>query len=86
MAPDRGSNSLEEAREDDRMLGRDGSDELQHETSPSIAQEPIGQEPDEDFLARMSEQPQFTIRSLLVGTIIGILIAFSNTYFGLQTG
>ncbi|PYH79183.1 OPT superfamily oligopeptide transporter [Aspergillus uvarum CBS 121591] len=28
----------------------------------------------------------FTIRSLLVGILIGVLITFSNTYFGLQTG
>ncbi|KAJ5793722.1 hypothetical protein N7457_000321 [Penicillium paradoxum] len=28
----------------------------------------------------------FTLRSLLVGLIIGALITFSNTYFGLQTG
>lgn len=28
----------------------------------------------------------FTTRSLLVGLIIGALITFSNTYFGLQTG
>ncbi|KAL3445353.1 OPT oligopeptide transporter protein-domain-containing protein [Aspergillus insuetus] len=28
----------------------------------------------------------FTLRSLLVGLIIGAMITFSNTYFGLQTG
>ncbi|KAL5339871.1 OPT oligopeptide transporter protein-domain-containing protein [Aspergillus crustosus] len=30
--------------------------------------------------------PSFTLRSLLVGLVIGALITFSNTYFGLQTG
>nr|POF07652.1 putative oligopeptide transporter [Quercus suber] len=81
MAPDRG-----------HPHGADTSDSeeetqlLRHETSRSIAQEPIGQEPDADFLARRSEQPQFTIRALLAGLFIGVLIAFSNTYFGLQTG
>lgn len=59
---------------------------LEHATSRSIAQEPIGQEPDTAFLAKRSEQPQFTLRALLMGILIGILIAFSNTYFGLQTG
>jgi hypothetical protein len=54
--------------------------------SRSITQEPIGQEPDADFLAQRSEQPQFTIRALVLGLLIGVLIAFSNTYFGLQTG
>lgn len=29
---------------------------------------------------------QFTVRALAVGLVIGVLIAFSNTYFGLQTG
>ncbi|KAK3673251.1 OPT super [Recurvomyces mirabilis] len=43
-------------------------------------------EPSESFLAARSEQPQFTLRALVVGLLIGILIAFSNTYFGLQTG
>lgn len=28
----------------------------------------------------------FTLRSLIVGLVIGVLITFSNTYFGLQTG
>ncbi|KAG8628876.1 hypothetical protein KVT40_002741 [Elsinoe batatas] len=38
-------------------------------------------------LASRASQPQnFTLRSLLVGLAIGIIIAFSNTYFGLQTG
>lgn len=64
----------------------DGDNSLEHETSRSIAQEPIGQEPDAAFLAKKSEEPQFTVRALLMGTVIGVLIAFSNTYFGLQTG
>ena len=35
----------------------------------------------------LAVSPQsFTARSLLVGILIGVLITFSNTYFGLQTG
>jgi len=60
--------------------------DLGHETSRAITHEPIGQEPDRDFLQKRSEQTHFTLRALLVGLIIGVLIAFSNTYFGLQTG
>ncbi|KAK5715945.1 OPT superfamily [Elasticomyces elasticus] len=74
MAPSRGS-SLSSADDED----------LAHTTSRSLA-EPIGREPSPAFLAARSEQPQFTIRALLVGLLIGVLIAFSNTYFGLQTG
>jgi uncharacterized oligopeptide transporter (OPT) family protein len=32
------------------------------------------------------EGTHFTIRGVVVGILIGILICFSNTYFGLQTG
>lgn len=39
------------------------------------------------FLAQQAEQAQnFTLRSTLVGLGIGVIICFSNTYFGLQTG
>ncbi|KAM3424908.1 hypothetical protein BST61_g6882 [Cercospora zeina] len=76
MAPDRGDR--------ERLLDNVEDDAL--EPQHSITNEPIGQEPDIDFLARQSEQPQCTFRALAVGTLIGILIAFSNTYFGLQTG
>ncbi|KAF4547675.1 Oligopeptide transporter-like protein [Elsinoe fawcettii] len=40
-----------------------------------------------EILAERAQEPQnFTIRSLVVGCVIGVVIAFSNTYFGLQTG
>ena len=80
MAPDRG------AEASGRVSTESGNDNLEHTISRSIAQEPIGQEPETDFLAHRSEQPQFTIRAVLLGLLIGVLIAFSNTYFGLQTG
>lgn len=85
MAPDRGvSSGVFETR--DASTHSDDEHGLEHETSRSIGQEPIGQEPDAEFLARSSEQPQFTLRAVMMGILIGILIAFSNTYFGLQTG
>ena len=80
MAPDRGSATPPRDSTDNDDL------DLTHETTSSITQQPIGQEPTGDFLSRRSEQPQFTLRALLLGLLIGILIAFSNTYFGLQTG
>lgn len=79
MAPDRGDRA-------DSYDSHDGDNALEHETSRATTQEPIGQEPDSDFLKRRSHQPQFTLRALLLGLLIGVLIAFSNTYFGLQTG
>lgn len=37
-------------------------------------------------MRRETSAQSFTSRSLLVGLLIGALITFSNTYFGLQTG
>lgn len=56
---------------------------------------PFTPDPDDDlhptnsktYLAHRSTHPSnFTFRALVVGSLIGIIIAFSNTYFGLQTG
>ena len=69
-------------RDHDRDHDYDSEDEM----SRAVTQEPVGQEPDAQFLAQRSQQPQFTLRALLLGLAIGVLIAFSNTYFGLQTG
>ena len=39
------------------------------------------------YLAEQADQPQnFTLRGVLVGLAIGVVICFSNMYFGLQTG
>ena len=39
------------------------------------------------FLAERGSQDQnFTLRGVLVGLVIGVIICFSNMYFGLQTG
>lgn len=41
----------------------------------------------QQFLAEQADQGQnFTFRGVLVGLAIGVIICFSNTYFGLQTG
>ncbi|KAK3628381.1 OPT super [Elasticomyces elasticus] len=74
MAPSRGSS-----------LSSTDDEDLAHTTSHPLTS-PLGREPSPSFLAARSQQPQFTLRALLVGLLIGVLIAFSNTYFGLQTG
>ncbi|EMD00677.1 hypothetical protein BAUCODRAFT_29028 [Baudoinia panamericana UAMH 10762] len=86
MAPDRGSRSRYDPLHGEPEEDDNDDELLRHATSRSIAQEPIGQEPDADFLEKRSEERQFTFRALLIGLLIGVLIAFSNTYFGLQTG
>ena len=46
-----------------------------------------GREEAQKFLAEQADQAQnFTFRGVLVGLAIGVIICFSNTYFGLQTG
>lgn len=84
MAPDRGDERAH-ARAGQTSFD-DDNDFDNDDVSRSVSHEPVGQEPDPRFLARRSEQPQFTARALLLGLLIGVLIAFSNTYFGLQTG
>ena len=76
MAPDRGDDTRD--NENDEDFG----DDAFH----SVTNQPIGQEPSAAFLAKQSEQSQFTVRAILVGCVIGVVIAFSNVYFGLQTG
>jgi hypothetical protein len=43
-------------------------------------------DPTPNHQAPATSSQSFTARSLLVGLIIGALVTFSNTYFGLQTG
>ncbi|KAJ5382372.1 hypothetical protein N7517_000283 [Penicillium concentricum] len=55
---------------------------------PSLDHPPIDpiDDPTTNHQAPATSPQSFTPRSLLVGLIIGALITFSNTYFGLQTG
>ncbi|KAL1625479.1 OPT superfamily [Neofusicoccum ribis] len=87
MAPDRGSSPPR----------RDTDETLQTPTAePTLAQpfhdqDGHGLAQDRDraraLLASRAAEPQnFTLRGILVGLAIGVVICFSNTYFGLQTG
>lgn len=72
MAPDRGSTSLDNERA--------GS----HEEDEGITRTTSGAR---KYLAKRASEPQnFTLRGVLVGLAIGVVICFSNMYFGLQTG
>src|SRR5690242_2209947 len=73
MAPDRGSSPRPST--DDYERAEDAGD-----NAPIHAG-------NRDYLAERADQPQnFTLRGVLVGLAIGIVICFSNMYFGLQTG
>ncbi|KAL8695282.1 MAG: hypothetical protein Q9218_000181 [Villophora microphyllina] len=74
MSPDRGPQELLEDMHDASVEG-ERPDEL---SAVDEAQQ---------FLAQQAEQAQnFTFRGICVGLAIGVIICFSNTYFGLQTG
>ncbi|KAF2036679.1 oligopeptide transporter-like protein [Setomelanomma holmii] len=74
MAPDRGSAQLDN--------GRVGNHE--DAESDTLSRSRSGTR---KYLAQQARQPQnFTLRGVLVGLAIGVVICFSNMYFGLQTG
>lgn len=74
-----------------QTISMDGNaSEQRHRTvgRPSFGQPPTDpiDDPTPNHQAPATSPQSFTPRSLLVGLIIGALITFSNTYFGLQTG
>jgi OPT family oligopeptide transporter len=72
MAPDRGSTSL-----DNERVGS-------HEDNTASSRRKSNAR---EYLAKRASEPQnFTLRGVLVGLAIGVVICFSNMYFGLQTG
>ena len=80
MAPDRGAGDI---YNESFSSGYDSDRELSDESDTSLLQQDNAQ----TSLADQTDQDQdFTVRGVAVGLVIGVLIAFSNAYFGLQTG
>ena len=90
MAPDRGSTPAkspvlddEDDREEEEIILDDSDQEADDCPEASLLRRDEAQK----FLAEQAEQGQnFTLRSTLIGLAIGVIICFSNMYFGLQTG
>ena len=90
MAPDRGSTPTkslalddEDDREEEEIIADDSDQEADDDPEASLLRRDEAQK----FLAEQAEQGQnFTLRSTLIGLAIGVIICFSNMYFGLQTG
>lgn len=87
MAPDRGSKPMEhtsneeDSHEEEEVVN--GESDREDGPDASLLQRDDAQ----NFLAEQAEQGQnFTLRGTLVGLAIGVIICFSNMYFGLQTG
>ena len=74
----------EREREEEEMTkAADSTDGDLDDADTSLLQRDDAQK----FLAEQADQGQnFTVRGILVGTVIGVIICFSNMYFGLQTG
>ena len=82
MAPDRGSSDSGPITTDSER-----NHELQEPEAESVGRSASRRSGSRRYLADSAAQPQnFTIRGVLVGLAIGVVICFSNMYFGLQTG
>lgn len=96
MAPDRGSSTLDASQSSQYQAisaENDGSSEHEDIDGPvsnddqTYAQETRQRSDTRKFLAEQADQGQnFTVRGVVVGLAIGVIICFSNMYFGLQTG
>lgn len=85
MAPDRGTTSSPDyqsiSRENDNDVSASASD------SEAIQQQQRRRSEARRYIANhASEGQNFTVRGILVGLGVGLIICFSNMYFGLQTG
>ena len=92
MAPDRGPLEEHSSHTDEPGDGNGNRSpgEIDQPTSNNenaAVQQARQRGPTRQFLAEQADKEQnFTIRGTLVGLAIGLVICFSNTYFGLQTG
>ncbi|ORY08547.1 OPT oligopeptide transporter protein-domain-containing protein [Clohesyomyces aquaticus] len=81
MAPDRGQSASSP------LVQSEDTSPLHDEIESSLSRSPSSRSRSRKLLADRASQPQnFTIRGVLVGLAIGVVICFSNMYFGLQTG
>lgn len=90
MAPDRGSlqpgdRSQDHDDQEDQDMIEDNASNVSDNDDPDASL--LQRDDAQKFLAEQADQGQnFTIRGVLVGLAIGVVICFSNMYFGLQTG
>ena len=93
MAPDRGSFSSTSSNENAAEQRHDMSDGIilddadgQVEDANSLNSRHRHSDAQRSLAEQASQGQNFTVRGVLIGLLIGIVICFSNTYFGLQTG
>ena len=87
MAPDRGSKPMEPASNEEDNHEEEGAVDSESDREDGPDASLLQRDDAQKFLAEQAEQGQnFTLRGTLVGLGIGVIICFSNMYFGLQTG
>jgi OPT family oligopeptide transporter len=87
MAPDRGQHRTSGAATDDHGRNHELQEDSPEDEDATLDRSPSQQSEARKFIAERAAQPQnFTVRGVLVGLAIGVVICFSNMYFGLQTG
>lgn len=91
MAPDRGSppSGLTPGNNEDGNLQISSSSSSPRHNRPAnlLRQRRPNRSTAQGYFTGHASEPQnFTIRGVLVGLVIGVVICFSNMYFGLQTG
>lgn len=93
MAPDRGSAKNQATNSGQPHSGYGSFEGVDNDSADGDSQQDMdpttsrGQSETNILHAEKADQDQnFTIRGTVVGLAIGVIICFSNTYFGLQTG
>lgn len=85
--PDLDDNGIRDRSASTQSLRSNSNQSAQQDNLlPSNAHRPSQSSTALKLAARADDDTNFTVRGVLVGLAIGIIIAFSNTYFGLQTG
>ena len=86
MAPDRGLQPADSEEEEETLMGNASDQQSDDEDRQDVSLLEHRNDA-QRFLAEQAKQGQnFTGRGVLVGLGIGVIICFSNMYFGLQTG
>lgn len=83
MAPDRGDTATYQSIPN---ANHDHDDEYENEGESSVDISQRRNDAQRFLVQHAHEGQNFTVRGVMVGLGVGLIICFSNTYFGLQTG
>jgi OPT family oligopeptide transporter len=81
MAPDRGTEPTYQS-----LMASRGQEDMDDAVDTVVSHRQSRNEARKFLAEHASEGQNFTVRGVLVGLAVGLVICFSNMYFGLQTG